>query len=125
MNEKQNRMRYTIVTLLFATLLVLTIHAIGQEPQVLSLLSRIPLSSVKGRIDHFSVDVKGQRLFVAAVENHTLEVVDLKSGKRVHTISHLAEPQGVFYDPSTTHLFVACGLDGVTKVFGGDTFQVL
>jgi hypothetical protein len=47
MNEKQNRMRYTIVTLLFATLLVLTIHAIGQEPQVLSLHSQIPLTSVK------------------------------------------------------------------------------
>jgi len=67
MNDKRNRMRYTIATVLFATVLVLTIHAIGQEPQVLSLLSRIPLTSVKGRIDHFSVDVKGQRLFVAAI----------------------------------------------------------
>jgi DNA-binding beta-propeller fold protein YncE len=113
------------VALLLTRLVVADTPAVGQETEVLSLETRVPLSSVKGRIDHFSVDVKGQRLFVAAVENHTLEVVDLKSGKRVHTISHLAEPQGVFYDPSTTHLFVACGLDGVTKVFGGDTFQVL
>jgi DNA-binding beta-propeller fold protein YncE len=37
----------------------------------------------------------------------------------------LAEPQGVFYDPSTNRLFVACGLDGVTKVFDGTTFHVL
>ena len=107
------------------TLLVLTSPAAAQESPALSLESHIPLPGVSGRIDHFSVDVKGQRLFVAAVANHTLEVVDLKSGRRVHTITDLAEPQGVFYDASTNRLFVACALDGVTKVFDGTTFQVL
>jgi DNA-binding beta-propeller fold protein YncE len=111
--------------LLFSTLVTDGTRAVGQEKEVWTLETHIPLPNVKGRIDHFSVDVKGQRLFVAAVENHTLEVVDLRSGKRVHTISNLAEPQGVFYDPTTGHLFVACGLDGVTKVLDGNTFQVL
>jgi hypothetical protein len=68
----------------------------GEEPAPLALRTSIPLPNVKGRIDHFGVDVKGQRLFVAAVENHTLEVIDLKSGKAVHAIADLAEPQGVF-----------------------------
>src|SRR5215471_6631015 len=99
--------------------------ASAQSSEVLSLDSRIPLPDVKGRIDHFSVDIRGQRLFVAAVENHSLEVIDLKSRQRVHSIVDLAEPQGVFYDPMTNHLFVACGLDGVTKVFDGESFQVL
>jgi DNA-binding beta-propeller fold protein YncE len=103
----------------------LTICAIGQEPQVLSLHSRIPLTNVKGRIDHFSVDVKGQRLFVAAVANHTLEVIDLQSGKRVHTITDLAEPQGVFYDPSANRLYVASALDGTTKIYDGTSFRLL
>jgi DNA-binding beta-propeller fold protein YncE len=125
MNDKQNRMRYTFATLLFATLLVLTIRAIGQEPPVLSLHSRIPLTNVKGRIDHFSVDVKGQRLFVAAVANHTVEVIDLQSGKRVHTITDLAEPQGVYFDASTNRLYVACALDGTTKVYDGTSFRLL
>ncbi|HYM75573.1 MAG TPA: hypothetical protein VE377_06305 [Candidatus Dormibacteraeota bacterium] len=111
--------------LVFSMLVVAGTHAAGQEKEALSLETHVSLSGVKGRIDHFGVDVAGQRLFVAAVENHTLEVVDLKSGQRVHTITDLAEPQGVFYDPSTHHLFVACGLDGVTKVFDGHTFQVL
>jgi len=109
----------------FSMLVVADTRAIGQEKEVLSLEAHIPLPTVNGRIDHFGVDVTGQRLFVAAVESHTLEVVDLKSGQRVHTISDLAEPQGVFYDPTTSHLFVACGLDGVTKVFDGNTFRVL
>ena len=62
---------------------------------------------------------------MAAVENHTLEVIDLKSGQRIHTIPDLAEPQGIFYDALTNRLFVACSLDGVTKIYDATTFQVL
>ena len=116
---------FFVTSLILATLLVSSGPAAGQEAQPLSLETHIPLPNVKGRIDHASVDVKGQRLFVAAVDNHTLEVVDLKSGQRVRTIADLAEPQGVFYDASTNRLFVACGLDGVTKIFDGTTFQIL
>jgi DNA-binding beta-propeller fold protein YncE len=125
MNKKQNQMNCTIAALLLATLFVLTAHAFGQEPQVLSLHSQIPLTNVKGRIDHLSVDMKGQRLFVAAVANHTLEVIDLQSGKQVHTITNLAEPQGVFYEASNNRLYVACALDGTTKIYDGTTFHLL
>jgi DNA-binding beta-propeller fold protein YncE len=114
-----------LVSLLLVMLLVLSGPAAGEDSSVLSLETHIPLPNVKGRIDHVSVDVKGQRLFVAAVDNHTFEVVDLKSRQRVRTITDLAEPQGVFYDASTNRPFVACGLDGVTKIFDGTTFQVL
>ncbi len=96
----------------------------GESPSPLSLETQIPMPDVKGRIDHLSVDLKGRRLFVAAVENHTVEIIDLKSGKDVHTLTDLAEPQGVFYEPSTNRLFVACG-DGVVKIFDGTTFRVL
>lgn len=125
MHDKYHPLRDTILIFLLATQLVFNTQASAQVSQALSLLSRIALTNVKGRIDHFGVDLKEQRLFVAAVENHTLEVVDLRSGQRVHSIANLPEPQGVFYDPATNHLFVACGLDGVTKIFDGDSFQVL
>jgi hypothetical protein len=118
-------MKCCVPSLVLVPLLALSGLAFGQESPVLSLKTQIPLPKVNGRIDHLSVDVKGQRLFVAAVENHTLEVIDLKSGQRVHTIADLAEPQGVFYDASTNRLFVACGIDGGTKIFDGTTFQVL
>jgi hypothetical protein len=109
----------------FIAVAIVSIVAAGQGTQPLSLESHIPLPHVKGRIDHLSADVNGQRLFVAAVDNHTLEIIDVKSGKRTHTIGELAEPQGVLYDSSTNRLFVACALDGVTKIFDGTTFQVL
>ena len=108
-----------------AALLLLNGLAFGQQSPALSLKTRIALPNVQGRVDHFSVDVKGQRLFVAAVANHTLEVIDLQSGRRVRTLSDLGEPQGVFYDASTNRLFVACGLDGTTKIYDATTFQLL
>ncbi len=97
----------------------------GQQPESLSLEASIPLPNVKGRIDHFSIDLKGQRIFVAAVRNHSVEIIDLKSRQRVHSIHDLAEPQGVFYDASTNRLFVACALDGVTKIFDASTYKLL
>ena len=96
-----------------------------QDSAPLSLAGKISLPNVKGRIDHFGVDVKGQRLFMAAVGNGTVEVIDLKSGQRVHTIPDLDEPQGILYDPATNRLFVACGGNGATKIFDGSTFAVV
>jgi DNA-binding beta-propeller fold protein YncE len=106
-----------------ACLLLVSSRSVAQNSEPLSLASTVSISDVHGRIDHFGVDIKGERLFMAAVGNGTLEVIDLKSGKRVHAIANLDEPQGVFYDPATNRLFVACGGDGVTRIFDGTTFQ--
>lgn len=77
----------------FSMLAVAGTRAVGQEKELLSLEAHIPLPNVKGRIDHFGIDVTGQRVFVAAVENHTLEVVDLESGQRVHTTAIWPNPR--------------------------------
>jgi len=116
-------MKSAVATLFLATILAWSGSAGAQDSPVLSLKSHIALPGVKGRIDHFGVDVKGQRLFMAGVGNHTLEVIDLQSGKRVKTIPDLAEPQGVYFDAATNRLYVACGLDGVTNIYDGTTFQ--
>ena len=97
----------------------------AQEPRGLALKARIELPNVNGRIDHFSADVKGQRLFMAALGNHTVEVMDIQGGKRIHTMPDLAEPQGIYFDSATNRLFVACAKDGTTKIFDGGTFQLL
>jgi hypothetical protein len=107
-----------------ATLLLLNSLAVGQEPSALSLKTRIALPNVDGRMDHFGVDVKGQRLFVSALGNHTAEVIDVQKGQRVRTLSGLEEPQGQLYDASTNRLFIAAG-DGATRIFDGTTFELL
>ena len=99
--------------------------AAGQESTGLSLKGQIDLPNVNGRIDHFSADLKSQRLFMSALGNHTVEVFDIRGATRLHTIPDLAEPQGVYYEPGSNHLFVASAKDGTTKVYDGSTFQLL
>jgi DNA-binding beta-propeller fold protein YncE len=98
------------------------VHA--QEPKALTLNGRVELPNVNGRIDHFTADLNGQRLFMAALGNRTVEVIDVQSGKRLRTLTDLAEPQGVYYDASTNRLFAACAKDGTTKVFDAGSFQL-
>jgi DNA-binding beta-propeller fold protein YncE len=111
----------------FLTALVLASAtlAIGQAVAPLKLEKTIELPDVQGRIDHMSIDIASQRLFVSALGNNTVEVVDLKAGKRAHTISGLKEPQGALYIASKNRLFVANGKDGTVKVFDGTSFQLL
>src|SRR6266566_2011539 len=95
----------------------------GQDHPPLRLIQKIPLPNVKGRIDHLDVDVKGKRLFVAGLENDTLEVVDLKAGKWARSVPGLKSPQGVAYVPALNKLFVANENDDTLKVFRGDTLE--
>src|SRR5438067_8734320 len=97
----------------------------AQAEPPLRLEKSIEMPDVQGRIDHLSVDVKGQRLFVSALGNNTLEVIDVKSGKRVKTISQLKEPQGVLYVPESDRIYVANGDDGSVRIFDGSSYAPL
>src|SRR6266851_910379 len=112
-------MRLIIALLLFAP------SAWGQATQPLRLDKTIELLEVQGRIDHMSIDVKGERLFVSALGNNTVEVIDTKAGKRVKTINRLQEPQGVLYVPATDRLYVANAKDGSVRVFDGSSYAPL
>jgi YVTN family beta-propeller protein len=91
----------------------------------LRLEKTIELPDVQGRIDHMSVDVKGQRLFVSALGNNTVEVIDIKAGKRAKTITGLAEPQGVLYVPANDRIYVANAKDGTVRIFDGTSYALL
>jgi hypothetical protein len=99
--------------------------AYAQDHAPLRLVQTIPLPNVKGRIDHMDVDVQGKRLFVAGLENGSLEVVDLQAGKWLKSISGFKKTQGVAYVASLNKVFVASGDDGMLRVFRGDTLELL
>lgn len=65
----------------------------AQAQDALTLDKTIPMSKVEGRIDHMAADVSGQRLFVAALGNNTVEVLDLKAGKTIQSLPGFAEPR--------------------------------
>jgi DNA-binding beta-propeller fold protein YncE len=86
---------------------------------------KIPLGEVSGRIDHLGIDVKRQRLLVAELGNNSLGVVDLATGKVLHTLAGFSEPQGIAYVPFTDSVYVANGGDGSVRVLGGESFAPL
>lgn len=80
----------------------------------------IPLDGVAGRIDHMAVDLGRKRLLVAELGNGSVDVVDLASGKAVHRITGLKEPQGIAYLPSLDLIAVASAGDGSVRLFKGE-----
>jgi hypothetical protein len=99
--------------------------AYAQEHAPLRLVQTIPMPDVKGRIDHMDVDVKGKRLFVAGLENASVEVIDLQAGKWLKSIPGFKKTQGIAYVTSLNKLFVASGDDGMLRVFHGDSLELL
>src|SRR5439155_62897 len=99
--------------------------AYSQANAPLKMSQTIPLPGVEGRIDHMSVDVKGQRLFVAALGNNTVEVVDLAQGKRSRSITGLKEPQGIVYITTLDQVVVANGADGTVRTFDARSFTTI
>src|SRR6266446_7926100 len=104
-------MKRIVLICLTAVTIFLVAHAKAdaQEKATLRLVQTIPMPNVKGRIDHMDVDVKGMRLFVAGLENGSLEVIDLGAGKWAKSVAGFKKTQGVAYVPSLNKVFVASG----------------
>src|SRR2546428_9873423 len=117
--------RKRTATLFFWGLVLACGSVAAQQGPGLITKNPIRLTNVEGRMDHLGVDVKGRRLFATAFDNRTLEVIDLKTGRQIRSITGLNEPQGAYYDPASNRLFVACGGDGTVKMFDGTTSQLL
>jgi DNA-binding beta-propeller fold protein YncE len=97
------------------------------EPAIetLRLEQTIVLPGVEGRIDHLDLDAAGERLFVCALGNNSVEVLDLRKGERIHSIGGLGAPQGVAYLPGFGRLFVANDKDGLCQIFDAKSWQAI
>jgi YVTN family beta-propeller protein len=85
----------------------------------------IALPNVSGRIDHMALDPEGSRLFVAALGNNTLEVIDLNAGTVTDKIKGLKEPQGVAYVPDANKLLVTNGDGDALDIYDAQTLTLL
>jgi len=95
-----------------ATLLAVGVMqtAAGQGPLVLA--QSIDLPAVEGRIDHLALDAARHQLFVAALGNNTVEVLDLEKGVRIESLAGFPEPQGIVALPDLNLVAVANGQSG-------------
>jgi len=95
---------------------VLSVQAQEAKP-ALHLEATIPLPKVEGRIDHLALDRRRDRLFVAALGNGTLEVLDSAARRHLKSIAGLKEPQGVVCLEEDGKVCVADGELGTLEVY--------
>lgn len=109
----------------FATLIVLILGARAQSSAPMKQIQTIPLPDVEGYFDHMAVDVKGQRLFIPGEHQRVIEVVDLRTGKLIHTITGLdGNPRKTIYLPQLNQIWFDTG-SGTCKVFSGESYELL
>src|SRR3954469_1963195 len=107
-------------TFVFAAFIVAMFQA-GSPQAPLSLVGAIDLPRVEGRIDHLAVDIAAQRLYVAALGNNTVEVLDLKGNAHLKSLPGFREPQGIAVVPDAKVVAVANGQgEGVQFIDGTD-----
>src|SRR5437762_2124304 len=99
------------------------VHATGEAP--LALVATIPMPDVRGRIDHLDVDVTAHRLFIAALGNNTVEVLDIGANRHAKSVPGFREPQGLAYVPESNRLYVANGSAGRVDVLDGGSLGTL
>ena len=120
-----NRMKCFGAIVLCLGLCCLAAAQTQKGPQPLKLVKTIPLPGVEGRIDHMNVDVRGKRLFLAALGNQSVEIVDVAAGKLLHSISGLGgDPEGIVYVPESNLLFVTAGTPGV-NIYDGTSYKLI
>jgi DNA-binding beta-propeller fold protein YncE len=96
----------TVCMLTFG-LLAPTVKA--QEKLPLKLIATTPLPGFTGDLDHFGVDLRGGRLFLASEVQKTVEVFDLHTGKRTHSIKGFGQPLTMAYLADSDRLIVTDG----------------
>src|ERR1700688_3848389 len=101
------------------------VPAYGQDKLTLRLVQTIPLSGVGGRLDHMAVDLEKKRLFVAAVANGTLKVLDLGAGKVINSIPGIKDAQDALFLGGQFNKLYVSSLDGTLRIFQGETFRLV
>jgi len=108
--------------------LVATVPACGarsDKAAPLHLLRAVPLPEFSGDFDHFAVDEKGGRLFLAGEDHKTVEVFDLKTGRRLKSIEGFGAPHSIIYLPETDRILVTDGDKGTLQVLRGADYGVV
>jgi len=94
-----------------AVTLVIVLVTLQSQPSSdpLAFVRAIELPRVEGRIDHLAFDPASQRLYVAALGNNTVEVLDVRAGTHVRSLPGFREPQGIAVVPDTKTVAIANG----------------
>jgi len=93
------------------TLALCSVTMKAQEKPPLKLIATTPMPGFTGDFDHFGLDLKGNRLFLASEDQKTVEVFDLRTGDRIHSIKGFGQPLTMAYLAESNRLIVTDGGD--------------
>jgi hypothetical protein len=114
---RRRKVRRLILAICSLVLAALAVSSNAQEKLPLKLVATTSMPGFTGDFDHFGVDLKGNRLFLAAEDQKSVEVFDLRTGERIHSIEGFGHPLTMAYLPESDRLIVTNGdTDDVTLV---------
>ncbi|MBZ5643445.1 MAG: hypothetical protein LAO19_11845 [Acidobacteriia bacterium] len=97
----------------------------AQDKLPLNLVATTPLPGYSGDFDHFGIDLKGRRLFLAAEDHKTVEVFDL-DGKWLTSITGFGQPHAIRYLPEPNDFIVTDGDGfGMVELVSGENYKIL
>jgi len=100
-------------------------NSAAAENSPLILTAQVPLAGVLGRFDHFTFDpAEPGRIFISALGNNSVEVINTVEGRAVHRIADIPEPQGIAFAIGLNKLFVA-SRKGKLYVYGGSDYKLI
>jgi DNA-binding beta-propeller fold protein YncE len=99
------------LALLMTLFVVFALETTAQEKLPLKLIATIPLPDLVGDLEFFAPDLKGNCLFLCAENSKMVEVFNLDTGKRIHTIKGFGEPHDIVALPNSNKLIVTDGGD--------------
>src|SRR3981081_2176271 len=96
----------------------------GAAKGPMKLVLSISLPDLKdGDLDHFAIDLEGNRLFATAEENSKVEVFDTKTNKLIHTIEGLKAPHSLLFRGDLKKLFVVDSDLGEVRVYDTTSYE--
>ncbi len=111
--------------IMFAMLMSAASPASANEAAPLQIMHAAPLPGFSGDFDHFAVDEKGGRLFLAAEDHKTVEVFDLQTGRRLKSITGFGTPHSIIYLPATDRILVTDGEKGTLEMLRGSDYAAV
>lgn len=99
--------------------------ALAEPPLVLVQTIAMPEVPAGPYSDHMALDVRGLRLFTTPQANKAVDVLDLKAGKVLHTITGFGNPHSILYRADRNRLFVTDGGAGSLRIFDATTYREL
>ncbi len=118
-------MRRPIALVVAAVWALIALPSLAQKKAPLKLVTATPMPGFSGDFDHFGVDVKGNRLFLAAEEHRSVEVFDLHTGERTRSIEGFSQPLMMVFLPDSDQLLVTDGGDSSVRLVDCKHYKIV